>query len=77
MHEGCKECKWNKYPECLCKIERDGSYFRIDNLVESYCCIGFRDGDKVYDDSIKIKSDLEVRIDALEEKTKDLSVEKL
>lgn len=62
-HPGCKGCQWNKYPECYAKIEKDGTYFRIDNLVKSYWCNGI---DKVYDDSIEGKSELELKIELLE-----------
>ena len=71
-HPRCKGCEWNKYPECHAKIEKDGNYFRIDNLVKSYWCNGFRGFNKIYDDSIELKSDETKKIEDLEKRIAEL-----
>ena len=54
----------------------DGSYMNIENLRPGFEC-GQKDELITTDFSIIVKSALELRVEALEEKTKDLSVEKL
>ena len=75
-HKVCKGCRWNKYPECLGTIMMDGIFMNIENLKIGFEC-GQKEDDKMMDFSIKPKSDLELRVEALEEKTKDLTVERL
>ena len=73
-HKICIGCQWNRYPECYGTIMGDGNYMNIENLKEGFEC-GQKDDIEVTDFSIKIKSDLELRVEVLEEKTKDLETE--
>ena len=50
---------------------KTGNYMNIETLNEGFEC-GQKDDLELKDFSIKIKSDLELRIEVLEEKTKDL-----
>ena len=54
----------------------DGSYMNIENLRVGFDC-GQKDDIITIDFSVIKKTDLELRIEALEEKTKDLTVEPL
>ena len=51
-----------------------GLYMNIGNLSKGFGC-GQKDELKITDFSIIIKSDLELRVESLEEKTKDLEME--
>ena len=69
----CKGCNWNHYPECQGKIDEDGSFEKIDNLVKSYVCSGFRDTLETHSDvPIIIKTELELKVEELEEKVRAL-----
>ena len=71
-HKVCKGCGWNKYPLCEGTIISNGEFLNIENLKPGFEC-GQKDELKINDFSIKIKPELELRIEALEEKTKDLT----
>lgn len=70
-HKKCKGCRWNNYPICEGIIMSTGEFMNIDKLRSSFRC-GQKELD-VIDDHTPKKSDLELRIEALEEKTKDLT----
>jgi hypothetical protein len=77
-HKTCIGCKWNNYPTCRGIIMDTGNEMPIDNLSQGFNC-GVRDLLEVVDFSREIKSELKIkteeleeRIIALEEKTKDL-----
>lgn len=76
MHKECEKCQWNNYPTCNGTIMDDGSEMNIENLKDSFQC-GQKDDINITDFSIRVKSDLELRIEVLEEKTKDLDVRPL
>ena len=71
-HKICKGCFYNHYPECY-GTKYDGNYIKIDNLREGFEC-GQKNESKMFDLTPK-KSDLELRMEELEEKTKDLETE--
>ena len=73
-HKVCKGCQYNNYPTCKGIIMIDGNEMGIDNLRDVFQC-GQKDEEHIVDFSIKRKTDLELRIEALEEKTKDLNIE--
>ncbi|GAG34526.1 unnamed protein product [marine sediment metagenome] len=66
-HKICEECKYNKYPECLGTILEDGSFMNIEYLKNSFEC-GQKDQDNLMDFSIKYKTELELRVEELENK---------
>lgn len=70
----CDDCKWNKYPECIGSIMLDGSWMNIENLTSAFSC-GIKDSLTIVDHRPKINTtieDLELRIEALEEKVNTL-----
>lgn len=73
-HKICEGCQWNNYPECYGTKMETGLYMNIGNLSKGFGC-GQKDELKITDFSIIIKSDLELRVESLEEKTKDLEME--
>ena len=54
----------------------NGTEMNIENLRPLFNC-GQKDDPIITDFSIKIKSEIELRIEALEEKTKDLDISRL
>lgn len=75
-HKVCKGCKWNNYPTCKGTII-DGIEMNVEKLNDQFQC-GVKDMINVYEISRSpSKSDLELRVEALEEKTKDLGIGKL
>ena len=75
----CKECPYNHYPECYGTKMDGGNYMKIDALKEGFEC-GQKDEPELFDFSIKRKTEaelkieeLEARLEAVEEKTADLS----
>ena len=73
-HKICEGCQWNYYPECYGTIMGDGKYMNIENLSKGFEC-GQKDINILTDLSITEKSELEKRVEILEEKTKDLEKE--
>ena len=71
-HKICKGCQYNHYPECHGTKMFGGNYMNIENLKPMFQC-GQKNDSILTDFSFKPKSELELRIEALEEKTKDLS----
>ena len=71
-HEVCKDCSYNHYPLCYGTIMFDGNYMNIENLREGFEC-GQKDKEMT-DFSIVKKTDLELKIDVLELRIKDLEV---
>ena len=71
-HKVCKDCNWNKYPLCEGTIISNGEFMNIENLKPGFEC-GQKNDPNPFDFSIKKKSSLELRIEVLEEKTKDLT----
>ena len=77
MNEICKDCKWNKYPNCLGTILEDGSYLNIESGIEKeglFEC-GVKYKDTPMDFSI-IPKTLEERVKELEEKVNTLEANK-
>lgn len=70
-HKICKDCKFNHYPECHGIKMDDGNYMNIENLKPGFRC-GQKNEDKLFDFSIKKKSELELKIEALEERINEL-----
>lgn len=66
-HKECKECQWNKYPLCEGTVMPTGKFMNIE-----YLTVGFNCGKKFTDHSIKVKSDLELRVEKLEKDIKEL-----
>ena len=74
-HKVCLECRWNDYPVCLGTIMDDGNYMNIENQRPGFQC-GQKDEAILTDFSIKIKSDLELKIEALEARIKAMEVKR-
>ena len=84
-HEVCIKCKWNHYPECN-GIKIDDEYIKIDKLQKDFKCV-IKDRDEVSETYITKPNPRDVkptkeeidtiksRIEELEEKTSELSVE--
>lgn len=70
-HKICKGCKWNHYPECHGTIMGSGDYMIIEDRAENFEC-GKKDELEVTDFSIKIKSELELRVEELEGRLSEL-----
>lgn len=70
-HKVCKGCQHNHYPECHGTIMDDGKYMNIENLRPSFGC-GQKYDSKITDFSIVRKSEIEIRIEELENKIKIL-----
>ena len=64
-HKVCKECQYNKYPLCEGTKMDTGNFMNIENLRPGFEC-GQKDDPNITDFSIKIKSDLELRVEVLE-----------
>jgi glycine cleavage system regulatory protein len=74
QHEVCIGCRYNNYPECLGTIMDDGNPMNIENLRSGFQC-GQKNEPEMMDFSIKIKSDLELKLEELEAKIKVLKDE--
>lgn len=70
-HEVCNGCKNNNYPECLGTKMFNGNYMNIENLRPGFQC-GQKDTDNITDFSIEVKSDLQLKIDDLQEQINNL-----
>jgi hypothetical protein len=73
-HKICKGCRWNKYPLCEGTRMDTEKFMNIENLKTNFKC-GQKDRDNIDDLSFRPKTEIELRIEALEEKTKDLKME--
>lgn len=63
-HKVCKGCRWNEYP--ICKgTKMEYGYINIENRKPGFQC-GQKDDSNMRDFSIKIKSELELRVEVLE-----------
>ena len=69
-HKICKGCRWNKYPLCEGTVMNNGKFMNIENLEKGFEC-GQKDNLEV-SDLIPKKTELELRIDALEERINTL-----
>ena len=75
-HKTCKGCKWNNYPACKGTII-DGIEMNIEKLNISFLC-GVKDMDNIHEISrMPSKSDLELRVEVLEEKVNELETKKV
>lgn len=70
-HKVCEGCQWNNYPICLGTKMFNGNYMNIENLKEGFQC-GQKDLDSITDFSIQVKSDLELKLDDLQQQINDL-----
>lgn len=70
-HKICKGCKYNNYPTCKGTIMNDGNEMNIENLKSGFQC-GQKDMDNITDFSVKTKSDLELKINDLQEQINQL-----
>ena len=66
-HKVCKDCRWNKYPSCLGFKMFSGEFMNIENLRPTFNC-GQKDNIELTDFSIVKKSELELRVEELEQK---------
>ena len=66
-HKICVGCTWNKYPECLGFKMFSGEFMNIENLRPTFNC-GQKDNIELTDFSIVKKSELELRLEELEQK---------
>ena len=71
VHKLCEKCRWNNYPVCTGTIMFDGSEMNIENLRPGFNC-GQKDSDTPTDLRPR-KTDLELRVEALEEAINELS----
>lgn len=67
----CENCQYDHYPLCYGTIMENGLYMNIENIRAGFEC-GQKDILELKDFSIKIKSDLELKVDELEEKIRVL-----
>ena len=70
-HKICEGCKFNNYPTCSGTIMDGGNEMNIENLKEGFSC-GQKDSLEITDFSIKIKSDLGLKIEDLETKNQEI-----
>ena len=70
-HKICKVCKWNKYPLCEGTKMFDGEFMNIEKLKPGFKC-GQKDLPDVKDFSIKTKTELELKVEMLENKINEL-----
>ena len=70
-HKVCKDCIWNRYPECYGTIMDNKKYMNIENLRTGFRC-GQKDRLEVDDLSFKEKTDLELKTEDLEERIKKI-----
>lgn len=66
-HKNCIDCQYNNYPLCQGTKMEDENYMNIEKLKRGFIC-GQKDHEKLTDFSIKYKSDLELKVEALEAK---------
>lgn len=67
----CKGCKYNNYPTCKGTIMDDGNEMNIENLSSNFRC-GQKDMDNITDFSIKVKSELELKVEDLQRQINEL-----
>ena len=75
-HKTCEKCQWNHYPECYGTIMIDGNFLNIENLTKGFEC-GQKDQENLTDFSIIKKSDLEFRVEELENKVNELEAKEV
>lgn len=69
----CKGCKYNNYPTCKGFIMYSREEMNIENLRLGFSC-GQKDMDEITDFSIKKKSELELKIEDLQNQINSLKV---
>lgn len=67
----CIGCKFNKYPICLGIKMYDGKFMNIENLSNDFMC-GQKDYSEITDFSNIKKSVLDLKINSLENRIKEL-----
>jgi len=75
-HKTCKGCKWNNYPYCNGLILHNGEYMKIDDKKPSFEC-GLKEDISITDLSIVKKSELELKINELEQRIAELETKEV
>lgn len=70
-HKVCKGCRWNGYPICLGTILDSGNNMNIENLRPGFQC-GQKENSVINDLSIKIKLELDLKLEDIEARIKVL-----
>jgi len=70
-HKVCKGCKNNNYPTCSGTIMFDGNEMNIENLKPMFQC-GQKDEPELTDFSIQVKSELQLKIEDLQEQINNI-----